>query len=334
MKETEKAPLKRAHQAAGRISERTLTENANTAKKVPHLPEIYASDCDLTRNSLLPDGVRQRLSELQPDRFAAAEDTISTRIIVFKLYLPLKIRLAQYPDELIDMVDQMTDALHALRYDALVLHRDVSFTNIMWDPEHEGDGVHFVLTDFDLAVRLDSNGTAKGATAQHRAGTLPFMAVELLKDMAKNPRNPQIAHELRHDYESLFWVAAWSMMKTEDKIEDNLKREIKLTIAKWETGDYQHMADRKVELLLLGEGLDKLPFTPCFEHLLPLLQALSTLVFIAARYDLNKAMMMAEGSAQLNAAAIQDKWINCAKIKDALAQARVMMRRRSTKGVA
>ncbi|KAH9847061.1 hypothetical protein C2E23DRAFT_849942 [Lenzites betulinus] len=325
MKETEKAPLKRAHQAAGRISERTLTENANTAKKVPHLPEIYASDCDLTRNSLLPDG-------LQPHTFAAAEDTISTRTIMFKHYLPLKTRLAQYPDELIDMVDQMTDALHALRYDVLILHRNVSFTNIMWDPEHEGAGVHFVLTDFDLAVRLDSNGTAKGVTARHRTGTLPFMAVELLKDMAKNPSNPQIAHEQRHDYESLFWVAAWSMMKTEDKIEDNLKREIKLTVAEWETGDYQSMAHRKADLLLWGGALNELPLTPRFEHLVPLIKSFAR-VFKNAQHavddscDLNMAKMKvkASESAPPNAAAVREAWISRAKIKDALAQARGMM---------
>ncbi|KAH9846026.1 hypothetical protein C2E23DRAFT_745054 [Lenzites betulinus] len=295
-----------------------------------HLPEIYAS-CDLTRISLLPDGVRQHLSELQPDTFVGVEDTISTRIIVFKLYLPLKTRLAQYPDELIDMVDQMTDALHALRYDALVLHRDVSFTNILWDPEHEGDGVHFVLTDFDLAVKLDSNGTAKGVTARHRTGTLAFMAVELLKDMAKNPSNPQIAHELRHDYESLFWVTAWSMMKTEVKIEDDLQREIKLTVAKWETGDYQSMAYRKAELLFRGVDLGKLPLTPRFKHLRLLLLALSDVVFMAAERGLFKAEMRADASnsAPPNAAAVREEWINRAKIKDALAEARGMMRRKA-----
>ncbi|KAH9848194.1 hypothetical protein C2E23DRAFT_844698, partial [Lenzites betulinus] len=263
---------------------------------------------------------------LQPNTFARVEDTISTRIIVFKRYLPLKIRLAQYPDELIDMVDQMTDALHALRYDALVLHRDVSFTNIMWDPEHEGDGAHFVLTNFDLAVKLDSNGTAKGATARHRAGTLPFMAIELLKDMAENPRNPQIAHELRHDYESLFWVAAWSMMKTEDKIEDDMKTKIKVTVAEWDTGDYQSMAYRKADLLLLGDGLDELPLTPRFKHLDSLLLALSDVVFMAAVGGLIKAQMraMASNSAPPNAAAVREEWINRVKIKDALAQARGM----------
>ncbi|KAH9846017.1 hypothetical protein C2E23DRAFT_625535 [Lenzites betulinus] len=270
---------------------------------------------------------KKRLSELQPNTFAGAEDMISTRIIAFKHYLPLKTRLVQYPDELIDMVDQMTDALHALRYDALILHRNVSFTNIMWDPEHKGDRVHFVLTDFDLAVKLvklDSNGTTKGVTARHRTGTLPFMATELLEDMAVNPSNPKIAHQLRHDYESLFWVAAWSMMKSEVKVEDDLKREIKRTVAEWETGDYQSMARSKAELLFRGGKLDKLPLTPRFKHLRSLLLALSDVVFMEADRGLIKAKRraMASKSAPPNAAAVREEWISRAKIKDALAEAR------------
>ncbi|KAI0824474.1 hypothetical protein BC628DRAFT_1419917 [Trametes gibbosa] len=162
--------------------------------------------------------------------FAEAEDRI-TRIIVFKPYLLLMSRLIKRPNALVDMVYQMTDTLHALQYDALVLHRDISSMNALWDPEHEG-GVHFILNDFDLAVELDSIGTAKASA-----------------DMAESP---QFAHQLDHDYDSLFWLTLWGTIKTEDNIATDLEKRIKDAVAMCETDGYKTMGCHKNTIFTWG----------------------------------------------------------------------------------
>lgn len=222
--------------------------------------------------------------------------------------------------------------LHSVREVAGILSGDVSPQNILWTDSGFQDGrpAHFVLHDFDLPVALQDDvldrGSAMNPMPNRRTGMLPFMAIDLLYDMAKNPSSPQTAHQLHHDYESLFWVAVWSTMKTEDKIEQEMKTQIKDTLAGWETGDYRSMTGPKIDIVRCGDELDQLPLTPRFEHLSPLLLVLSS-VFMTANFGLNKAKMraMASRSAQPSAAAVLEEWINRAKIKDALSQARDIM---------
>ena len=60
--------------------------------------------------------------------------------------------------------------------------------------------IKLVIIDFDLATRVD---IVKGYTSSaHRTGTVPFMATDLIDD----PHSP---HYLRHDFESVFYVALW-----------------------------------------------------------------------------------------------------------------------------
>lgn len=135
-----------------------------------------------------------------------------------------------------------------------ILHRDVSYGNIMFYREGSGDDekVVEVLTNWDLAEEQgdnwmevkDSDRAVAGPTAggsaskgtgdgepedaemkdvdggdeaidspeadpirqqkvESRAGTGPFMAVDLLEDTSI-PR-----HLYRHDLESFFWVLTW-----------------------------------------------------------------------------------------------------------------------------
>jgi Fungal protein kinase len=59
-----------------------------------------------------------------------------------------------------------------------------------------------IPNDFDLASKV----TNTNSSAQHRTGTLPFMSLELLKQA-------DAKHCLRHDLESLFYVAIWWVAK-------------------------------------------------------------------------------------------------------------------------
>lgn len=93
----------------------------------------------------------------------------------------------------------------------MILHRDISPSNIMYDMGYAGEKPHFVLNDFDLAVKVAPDGSSREPTANHRTGTLPFLAVEHLRDLRKGTNVRE--DRLYHDYQSLFWVAVYCMIK-------------------------------------------------------------------------------------------------------------------------
>ena len=68
----------------------------------------------------------------------------------------------------------------------------------MVDAANPGVGV---LIDLDLAARVDT----LRESSEH-AGTLPFMAIDLL------PESPPIKRYYRHDLESFFWVIVWAVV--------------------------------------------------------------------------------------------------------------------------
>lgn len=94
--------------------------------------------------------------------------------------------------------------LNNLYVKAHILHRDISPENVMCKvlPTYihglSVDVVELIVIDFDLATYVNE-------TCDHRTsvGTLPFMAMELL------PYPTSQVHYLRHDFESVFYVALW-----------------------------------------------------------------------------------------------------------------------------
>lgn len=194
-----------------------------------------------------------------------------------------------------------------------MLHRDVSNTNIMW--EEKNGQAHFILNDFDLAIRLNRDGTpAMEATAKHRTGTLPFMSIRLLEDMCVNPKSPGVMHELHHDYESLFWVATWCTMKTERDIAPKLKEQVQTAVTKWETGSYQTIAWNKKDVLF-GSELKNLPVTPRFKHL-----RLALKLFRKLFVEANEAVL--DNDHRGSDAEVLREWITHSKIKDMIAKAK------------
>ncbi|KAH9896006.1 hypothetical protein C8Q73DRAFT_780874 [Cubamyces lactineus] len=218
-----------SYQVTTRVAEHELIARAHE-KNVPYIPTVYGH-CDLFDIESLQDSIRARIVK-HCGAFYNYENRVA-RIIVIKMYTPLLQRLREEPLDLVRMVDHISECLHHLRHDALILHRDVSVSNIMCD---ETDGrVKFILTDFDLAVLVDVNGSPRGPTAKHRTGTLPFMAQRLLQDLASYPDCPQVPHELHHDYESLYWVALWCTMKADyDKQDAEFQKRIDQFLAQWQ----------------------------------------------------------------------------------------------------
>ncbi|QRV85648.1 hypothetical protein RhiJN_13666 [Ceratobasidium sp. AG-Ba] len=105
---------------------------------------------------------------------------------------------------------------HRRLYDIGILHCDISVGNMMYDPL--GQEPYLIDGDLGKSVKnLDS------PSSDHRTGTLPFMAIDLL--VAKPPK-----HMYRHDLESFFYVLIWicapdhSGWETVDSIPEMLEK--------------------------------------------------------------------------------------------------------------
>ncbi|KAH0829145.1 hypothetical protein J3R83DRAFT_2639 [Lanmaoa asiatica] len=84
-----------------------------------------------------------------------------------------------------------------------VYHRDVSPSNLMYRMDKQKQIVA-VLNDFDLA------STKAIAIGTQRTGTVPFMAVELLDEIALQG---DVAHLYGHDAESFIWTLIWITLR-------------------------------------------------------------------------------------------------------------------------
>ncbi|THH01962.1 hypothetical protein EW026_g802, partial [Hermanssonia centrifuga] len=143
-----KKPLiaKFSYQVTARRAEQELVEIARKAG-VEHLPEVHLWG-DLWDMS---EGVRAAFHIKSEDY----EDRV-LRGLVYSKYLPLRELFSESCDLLPDMIDQMVDCLHDLRYKANILHRDISCNNIMY--EKRRGKIRFILIDFDSASVLDLEG--------------------------------------------------------------------------------------------------------------------------------------------------------------------------------
>ncbi|CAA7261222.1 unnamed protein product [Cyclocybe aegerita] len=70
-----------------------------------------------------------------------------------------------------------------------------------------------ILNDFDLGSEIDEVGNVQPSNANHRTGTLPYMATDLLSQPV--PRNPHVqyvppSHYYRHDLESFFYILVFA----------------------------------------------------------------------------------------------------------------------------
>ncbi|KAG1824081.1 hypothetical protein EV424DRAFT_735504 [Suillus variegatus] len=90
-----------------------------------------------------------------------------------------------------------------------VHHRDVSPSNLM-GYRLRGRFIG-VLNDFDLSSIKESLSSIQGSPKGfERTGTVPFMALDLLKPDAIAGR---VEHVYRHDAESFVWVLAWICLR-------------------------------------------------------------------------------------------------------------------------
>ncbi|KAF9502134.1 hypothetical protein BDN71DRAFT_1437613 [Pleurotus eryngii] len=115
-----------------------------------------------------------------------------------------------------------------------ILHRDISENNLLWSDA--AGRVTGVLNDWDLATPLD----AMCKSTNHRTGTGPFMALDLL-----DPVPP--VHLYRHDLESLFYVLIWAAVHY-DIGRGPHTHEVNKKLEKW-AGTYETAHDAKASFI-------------------------------------------------------------------------------------
>ncbi|KAG8994943.1 hypothetical protein FRB94_006946 [Tulasnella sp. JGI-2019a] len=87
-----------------------------------------------------------------------------------------------------------------------IIHRDISSGNFLMNIlENAPEGMCGFVIDLDLSVMVCNEKNTDFLrdcitdVHDHRTGTLPFMAIQLLK-------NPECEHEVHHDLEAIFWL--------------------------------------------------------------------------------------------------------------------------------
>lgn len=98
------------------------------------------------------------------------------------------------------LIDASMNIGHYQLYKGSILHRDISINNLMfrWKQVENNRMPVGVLNDFDMAADL---AAPHGPSGLERAGTPPYMALELLQGSEGTMK-----HLYRHDAESFVWV--------------------------------------------------------------------------------------------------------------------------------
>ncbi|KAJ3487013.1 hypothetical protein NLI96_g3838 [Meripilus lineatus] len=259
--------LKMSMQESDQTPENEFIEHA-TNSGVDHLPEVHMwstkeSEWHLSSGvwgPLFPsdDGNREYRDQSQ-------------RLIVFTKYKPIEEII--HPRNMHHIMMRLIQCLHDLRYKANIVHRDISLGNLMYKQLDDGT-IWLILNDFDLAVIVDDNGLpVAGNASKHRTGTLPFMAHELLQDMNMVP----ITHYLRHDYESVFFVALSCMVRPDADFVEPTKTDVnagtgltrkarKNLLKEWELGSLKTIFNTKRGIVEKKDDLRKYLPTPAMRH--------------------------------------------------------------------
>ncbi|KAK7689350.1 hypothetical protein QCA50_007141 [Cerrena zonata] len=110
------------------------------------------------------------------------------------------------PRNMYYLFNQLLYGLNILCVKGRIMHRDISVGNVMCKVFYiftngvQVEVVKIIIIDLDLATYVDQK--SDHCTSVHRTGTAPFMALDLV-------RSPTQTHYVRHDFESVFYVALW-----------------------------------------------------------------------------------------------------------------------------
>ncbi|EHK22262.1 uncharacterized protein TRIVIDRAFT_191091 [Trichoderma virens Gv29-8] len=171
-----------------------------------------------------------------------------------------------------ELLESLRDAIKAhqsLYTRGNILHRDISSNNIIITKPETEDGFKGMLIDLDLASVRDSDTSG----AQHRVGTMRFMAIEVLS---------KVDHTYRHDLESFFYVLIW-MCARESWTKDFTRGESPpqgSSLHQWETGSFTTIADAK-SFHMSKNGMDRIvrEFPEAMDIVKPLCMKIRKILF-------------------------------------------------------
>ena len=140
-----------------------------------------------------------------------------------------------------------------------MLHRDVSVNTIMY--ELRGGKHYFILIDFDMALVLPDGpeDASHASSPKHHTGTLAFMSRDLVVDAMKADRRgwKPIRHRLRHDFESLFWVALWCLyMVVTAGLDAEQQQALVERVRSWDTGTLRSVQAAKKDDMTVSFGTE------------------------------------------------------------------------------
>jgi serine/threonine protein kinase len=123
-----------------------------------------------------------------------------------------------------------------------LMHCDISSENVMWDPK-ENCGI---LNDFDLAKLV--NEMPYIPVAERKAGTLPFIASDLLTSACVTPL-------FQHELESFLCVIMWIVGRFE-----NGEQKFCKILSTWLCGNRHTVYLEKSKLFTNSNALDQIPW--------------------------------------------------------------------------
>ncbi|KAH8111406.1 hypothetical protein DFH11DRAFT_1880016 [Phellopilus nigrolimitatus] len=181
--------IKFSWQAKTRENEDEFILDARTLVDIiKHIPEIFGKAVmdDMTPVAKLRDACMRKGEIFEVREF---------RALVMREYFHI---YDLGPRDFWSVIVQIAKCLHTLFVRLKMLHGDISISNIAFYRNDKNE-IIAVLLDFDLA----SYSPFK-QSSNHRTGTAPFMAREVL-----NLNDKDFTRALHHDLESLFYIVVW-----------------------------------------------------------------------------------------------------------------------------
>lgn len=145
--------------------------------------------------------------------------------------------------ELLKALHNAIKAHRSLYTKKKILHRDISKNNIIITDSKKTNGFTGMLINKDLAKKISSGLSG----AQHQTGTMKFMTIEVLQ---------QVAHTYWHDLKSFFYVLLWICTHRVwergfgCRVTDQLKESM---LSEWYTGSFKKIAQRKEHTMGVSE---------------------------------------------------------------------------------
>ncbi|KAJ2371024.1 hypothetical protein IW150_004790, partial [Coemansia sp. RSA 2607] len=119
------------------------------------------------------------------------------RVVTTPIGKPL--RHLNCPLKLVKVITDVMRTHYRIRWDADILHRDISINNVLFYETDDGSDVQGLLIDFDHAVDLSVPKTKRHL---ERSGTLPFMSINNLNGQVDLVTGLD-------DWESVLYVLCW-----------------------------------------------------------------------------------------------------------------------------